>query len=123
MDGKLRATLPHGLLTQVELERRPRFLCGRRVGTAYPFCALAQASESSLAAGELPLQHFKCVAELCAVTCRRPSWARINILANALQENREQFARISHSSGLFNEGVECLVDDSCVFRESVEGLA
>lgn len=61
MDGKLRAMLPHGLFAQVELEGRPRLLRRRRVSTADPFCALAQAFKSSLAAVELSLQHFECV--------------------------------------------------------------
>jgi hypothetical protein len=123
MDGKLRAMLPHGLLAEIELERRPGLLRGSRVGTAYPFCALAQALEGSLAAIELPLQHSKCIAQLRPMRSRRPCWVGINILTNALQENRKQFARISHRSRLFDEGVECLVDDFCVFRESVQGLA
>ena len=41
MDGKLRAMLPHRLLAQVELERRPSLLRGRRVSTAYALCSLA----------------------------------------------------------------------------------
>lgn len=54
---------------------------------------------------------------------RRPRRVPIEILANSLQEYRKQLAWISHSSGLFYEGVECLVDDFCVFCESVERLA
>ena len=49
---------------------------------------------------ELPLQHFECIAELRPMTRRRPRWVGINILANALQEYREQLAWISHSSGI-----------------------
>lgn len=57
------------------------------------------------------------------MTSRRPCRERIEILANSLQEYRKQLAWISHSSGLLDEGVQCLVDDFCVFRESVERLA
>ena len=123
MDGKLRAMFPHGLLAQVEFESRPRLLRGRRVGTAYSLCTLAQAFESSLTAVELPLQHFECIPKLRPMTIRRPRWVGIYILADALQKHRKQLAWISHSSGLLDEGVECLVDDFCVFRESVERLA
>ena len=72
---------------------------------------------------ELPLQHFECIAELRPMTRRRPRWVGINILANALQEYREQLAWISHSSDLLDEGVECLVDDFCILCEGVERFA
>lgn len=123
MDRKLRAMLPHGVLAKIELESRPSLLRRCGVGVAYSLCSLAQAFESSLTAIQLPLQHSQCIAELRAMTSRRPCWVGIDILANALQENRKQLARISHSSGVFDEGVECLVDDFCVFGESVQGLA
>jgi hypothetical protein len=56
------------------------------------------------------------------MTSRRPCWVGIDILTYALQENSEQLAWISHSSGLLDEGVECLVDYFRVFGGSLESL-